>query len=46
MFKALAGLLQLSITCNLSMKLDVSIGYNGAVTCWAPFNVRTVQKLQ
>ena len=33
MFKALAVLSQLSITCNLSMKLDVSIGCNEAVTC-------------
>ena len=46
MFKALANLSQLSITSNLSVKLDVSIGCNGAVTCCALFIVQTVQPLQ
>ena len=43
MFKSVAVLSQLSIICNISMKLDLSIGYNGAVTCWDLLNVQSVQ---
>ena len=46
MFKSVAVLSQLSIISNISMKLDVSIGCNGAVTCWDLLNVQSVQPQQ
>ena len=46
MFKSVTVLSQLSIICNISMKLDVSIGCNGAVACWDLLNVQSVQPLQ
>ena len=46
MFKSVAVLSQLSIISNISMKLDVTIGCNGAVTCWDLLNVQSVQPQQ